>query len=179
MSHDRIDFDDLALIRAFAQIGVDCDKKISRLVSHLPKVVEESGIGIGKITQQDVAFRPTLRTVIYRQLFESEIYSHPYILLGIERDCLSIWLETPPGNEKKQTFHKSLSGILDRLQERNADWYVPSLGDRSYKDIVLKTPLIDLLVADDQSAVFAEFFQNALNDIKECGVIETLQESLR
>ena len=175
-SDDRLGFDDVALIRAFSHIGVDCDKKVTRLVGHLKGLLESSGIGVGTITQQDVIFRPTLRTVVYRQIFEKAVWDYPAILLGIKRDILAIWLEIAPNNEKKSTFNAALNGVLPELQNRNTGWHVPSLEDHTWRDVQLTSPLLDLLVVEDQEAHFVDFFRKALEDLKECGVIEALRE---
>ena len=135
-------------------------------------------IDVGKITQQDVIFRPSRRTVVYRQLFDKEVSAHPYIMLGIKRDSLIIWLETPQSNENKSAFNEVLNVALPKLQERNRGWHVCSLEDRNYRDVQLTSPLLDLLVAEDQEAYFVEFFRKALADLKECGVIEALREKI-
>ena len=68
--------------------------------------------------------------------------------------------------------------VLPKLQERNRGWHVCSLENRNCRDVQLTSPLLDLLVAEDQEAYFVEFFRKALADLKECDVIEALREKI-
>lgn len=176
MSRDRIDFDDLALLRAFSEIGIDCEKKINRLVGLLPDIIEEMGIGCGKIGQSATLFRTTLRAVSNRRLFEPEVWDYPTLMLGVKRNDLAVWLETVPSNEKKGAFNEVLQSLLPALHERNPRWHVCSPEDRTWRDIELRSPLVDLLVAEDQDAFFTDFFRRALDDLKQVRVVEAIRE---
>ena len=178
MSDDRLSFDDLALIRAFSYIGVECDKKIIRLVDQLPAVLEASGIGCGKITQQNVLFRPSRRTVVYRPLLDEQVSGYPWLFMGVEQNHLTVYVETTVTSDLKREFHEAIASVATKLTERDPRWFVHSLEDRLGKDVEITLPLLDLLVTEDQDDAFMQFFAKALDDINEAGVIEALRTTI-
>lgn len=96
MSSDRIEFDDIALLRAMHLIGNRCSNKCNRLVKQLSQVLEDSGVGDGKIISNPTNLTNYGRMTIKRKLFNSKLATHPYMQLGVEGDSLAILLETPP-----------------------------------------------------------------------------------
>ncbi len=178
MSDDQLGFDDIALIRAFSHLGVDCDKKIARLVGQLSNALEQSDIGCGRIIQQNVLFRPTRRTVVYRQIFDKEFSECPWVMLGVEKDHLVLYLETPPSHANKRKVYEALMSVAPKLMAIDPRWQVFSLEDRMGKDLEIRSSLLDLLVAADQDAVFLSFFRRALDGLKEAGVIEAVRASI-
>jgi len=179
MTNDRIEFDDLALLRAFASIGVDCDKKVTRLVAQLEGMLKEADIGEGKIALNQTLFRTYLRCTIYRYFFLPEEFPYPILVAGVEKDQLIVFIESAKGYAQKPAITQAIRSVEDRLKERNQEWRVPSPEDhQGLRDLEVRLPLTNLLVAPDQEAVFLEFFRKAFEDINQVGVVQAIQERL-
>ena len=176
MSEFELNFDDVALIRAFAAIGRDCEETINRLVEPLDALINDCGIAGGKRIHQKSLYKPSNRSVFYGTLFDSADCKHPLLFAGVSGSQIAIWLETAPGKEKKPIIHAVIQSVLPLLKERNADWQMDD--EDGWRDLEISRPLTSLLNATDQARKFESFFRAALEDLLETGVIEQLRERL-
>ena len=177
MGTARIEFDDLVLIRAFATIGVECDKKIASLVKPLEAMFDQVGIGEGKCTYQPTLFRTYLRSTVYRTLFRPEVSPYPGSGAGIEKDHLVVFIETASSHPSKALVSQAAQSVIGCLQERQATWRMVPSEDKNWRDLEIALPLVTLLVEPDQETVFREFFKRAFDDLKACRVVEAVRES--
>lgn len=175
MDEPDLNFDDVAIIRAFLAVGRDCEEKVNRLVETLSSLIKEHEVGDGSITHTKSLFKAFERSVVYRNLFASSLSMYPTLMAGIDGTDMAIWLDTAPGNANKTKIKAVLESLLPNLQTRNPDWRVL---DKGWPDIELRKPLITLLDAQNQPAQFVEFFEGALNDLKETHVVEMLSQAL-
>ena len=175
MTEVELNFDDVAIVRAFMAVGRDCEDKINRLVEPLTSLVEEQGIGQGVIYHQKSLFKASKRSMVYRRLLDAEISEYPWIWAGMDGASMAIWLDTAPKNVQKVKIESVLKSLLPELQARNQDWQV--LED-AWQVLELRKPLVSLLTAVDQASEFENFFSAALEDLRETGVAEQLRERL-
>ena len=176
MSDFEIDFDDVALIRAFTAMGRNCEDKINGLVELIAPIIRQVGIGHGDIAHQKVLFKGLQRSVMWRNAFDSSVSTYPQLMAGVEKGQLSIWLETAPTNSKKGIIRGVLLEALAELRQRNSAWEVPDAG---WPDIELRWPLARLLSNEDQGAAFTRFFRDALEDLREADILERIAEAIR
>lgn len=183
MSESRLDFNDVSLIRAFAALAKDCEEKVNGLVEPLTTVIEESGIGMGKIGRTSSLFKGLGRSDAYR-----ELATDSYLFVGIGgdsqtgQDFLSVWIETPAKHPEKLAFKASLRETANALRSRNPAWQMPSQdaesGWAAWDDLELTTPLASLLIASDQSEAVKSFVESALTDLKVTGVIDAFDRTI-
>lgn len=177
MADIELNFDDVALVRAFNKMGRDCEDKINRLVEPLVSLTDESGIGFGKATHQKSLYKAMLRSVIWRNLFDPNVCQYPHLYAGVSGSDMEVWIETAPSFEKKSDIHSRVKSLLPSLKDRNPDWEVNE-DEGMWWDLQLKMPLITLLNATDQASEFERFFSAALEDLKEVDVVEKLRPGL-
>ena len=161
MDNPNLEFDDVALIRAHAQIGRQAETKIDRLVAQCVPLLEASGIGVGNINHQQSLFKAMNRSVLFRGLCDPAISQYPTIVMGVASSSLSIWLETPPANNNKKAISDACEKMLPALRDRNAGWNIPK---HPWPDLDFRQDLSHLLAADDQEAAFKGFFEQVLAD---------------
>ena len=175
MADVELNFDDVALLRAFTAMGRDTEVKIDRMVEPLVSVIKESGIGYGNVTHSKTLFKPMQRSVVWRYVFEPKVCQYPSLWAGVTGAHLTIWFEAAMGYNKRSVIDSLVQSLLPSLNERNSGW---SVGDLSYQVLGLSKPLVSLLDAEGQTSEFQKFFEAALEDIRAVGFIETLKERL-
>jgi hypothetical protein len=157
-------------------MAFDTEKKINRLVAPLVAVLDNSGVGRTPVRHQKNSLLGGLtRCVVYRNLFN--ISGYPVLLMGVHKDSLAIWLETPAGSEKKAATQQAIESVKAKLR----DWTVFADGSTGY-DLELRVPLSVILSVPDQEAQEAyvkQFFTSALEDMKQAGVVEAIEQALR
>jgi hypothetical protein len=177
MTEVELNFDDVALIRAFYRMGRDSENKINRLVQPLESLLSESGLFDGKINHQRSLFKGMLRSVMHQKVFDPSIAGYPTMLAGVMNAKIAICLESAPMFEGKSAIRAVGQSLLPALKERNPHWRIND-EDGVWWDVVLELPLSNLLAADDQAKEFEVFFTAALSDLREVGVVERLRERL-
>lgn len=181
MSETRLDFNDVALIRAFGMLAKECEEKVNRLVAPLVDVLSASDIGSGPVDHTRALFKGNMRSIVYRTLAKDS-----YIYAGIggheEGDYLSVWIESPSRHPGKEAFKAALADLEGKLKERNAVWEVTpqhiTTGWAAWQDVELTAPLARLLAADDQVQEVVAFVRSALGDLHDCGVIEAFSNTI-
>jgi len=175
MSDTRLGFDDVALLRAFYRIGRDCEDKVNKFVELLKSLLIDQNIGHGDVTHEKVLYKASLRSTVYRNLFDPSLSVSSYIVAGIANDKMTLWLETAQRDNRKITITAVLESCFPMLIQRNPAW---RLNDKGGWDIKISQPLTSLLVAPDQVSEFSKFFVDAIEDIREARIIECLHDRL-
>jgi len=181
MSSSRFDFDDLALIRAFALIGTDCFNKVHALVAGLEEELADLLQGAYESCRQQKSLRSSFnRSVIYVKFLPEAkgLPASPGIYAGIVGGDACVCLESSPPSPAKAKLSKLALKFGPLLRERNANWEVID-DESSWSDLLLCKPLAWILAAEDQQAALREFIVGAIADLKEVGLIETLKEELQ
>jgi len=182
MANSKLDFDDLALVRAFAVIGVDCERKINGLVAGLEETIRDADVIRGTVRQQKNLYRTHVRSVCWGYLVpDSAMERSPQLALlaGIAESEMSVWIESSPTHDVKPATRKIMLTAEKSLTELNPNWVAKSEDDRSWLDLVLTEPLTSLLACDDQQETLVQFVSDALQDLKQVGVFAALEEELR
>ncbi|PQO33289.1 hypothetical protein C5Y96_10585 [Blastopirellula marina] len=178
MTEHRIDIEDLALIRAYAQQGNACAKRIHNLVSPVLQIFDESGITLFKQTHQKALFRPSVRSVVYGYLKEngkSKPAAELILWAGIHQDQAKVWIEVQPSASISTQVRAVVSDHLEALQSRNPAWQIPAPEESTWRVVHLCKPLAWLLVEDDQPGALAEFVRGGLEDLTVTGVVDAIQ----
>ncbi len=179
MTSQNIGIDDLALIRAFAVQGMNCEKRINNLVEPLVQSLNNSGIEFcSAVKHQQTLFRSYLRSTVHGSLIrDSATKPAPCMLLmaGIRRDEACVWIESSPACTWKSRFREICGERSESLKQQNPDWMVFAPDDSGWKDVLLTKPLPWLLVEDDQATALKTFVESAVNDLKSVGLITALQ----
>jgi hypothetical protein len=183
MANAKLDYNDVSLIRAFGFLSKDCEAKVNALVASLADVVEQSGIGKGEVEHQQSLFKGLMRSTVTRALAsDSAIYAGIGGNPESGGDYLSVWIESPAKHPQKQSFKARLRGLKDRLLQRNPKWVFCSqeaeTGWMAWDDAELTVPLVTLLVHDDQEEAIRRFVGDALNDLKETGVMDAFDKTI-
>ena len=177
MANSKLDFDDIALLRAFTSFGIDCERKINDLVAGLEETIREADIIRGEIKLQKTLFRTYIRSVCWGYLLpESTMEAHPHLALmaGIAGSEMTVWIESSPAHNAKSEIHKVMHSAEKSLTEQNPNWVAKSEDDGSWIDLVLSEPLTSLLATDHQQEILVQFVANALRDLKEVGILKKL-----
>jgi hypothetical protein len=181
MNEYRFKFDDLALMRAFSQIGFNCFSKVMRLATGCKPVLEELLTdSFSKCAVTNALDGPSNRSAAYIT-FSSENLgkSIPTTLYaGIEGGEARIWIENPQSSSAKPIVQQIVKRLKALLKERNASW--EAVHDSStWVDLQLSKPLDWILTADDQQAALNQFVAAAVNDLKEVGFIAAMRRELQ
>lgn len=178
MPEHRIDIEDLALIRAYAQQGKACANRIHNLVSQALQLYEESGISFGKKAHQKALFRPSVRSVVWAYLMEngkSKPNAELTLWAGVHKDQAMVSIEVNPNASISDEVRKLVSNHLEALQSRNPDWKIPAPEESSWRVVQLCKPLAWLLMEDDQPEAFAAFVRAGLEDLKATSIVTAIQ----
>ncbi len=183
MADTRLDYNDVSLIRAFAVLAQECEEKVEQLVEPLVEVMEKSGIGSGEVGRASSLFKGNGSAHVSRKLGQdSTVYAGIGGDTSDGQDFLSVWFDTPGKHAQKAAFRGQLKAIEPKLRERNQKWRVASeevqSGWAGWTDCHLTVPLATLLVADDQQKAVVTFVQDALNDLKETGIIDAFNRTI-
>jgi hypothetical protein len=181
MTDGRLDFDDVALLRAFAyeDRGKACEARVNSLVDSLVPTVNESGVGFGKADRHSGIFGTYNRCCVWRRLTaEGEIYKTPMLIAGVEGDYLIVWLESRPRYGKKEQIWSVVDKYLKKLRARQSDWSIPEPRSEWW-DLMIETPLTDLLSSANQQEYMQQFVRRALGDLRETGFFAALAEALK
>ncbi len=175
----RLDFDDLALIRAFDLIGKRTTERVDLLIASLVQVMASADLGGGAPLIWGKILQGHNRKVVGHSLLDPANKKPPYLFAGLTTEQglhVTVWLETSPKHAEKQALHQMLGRRLPLLLQRNSAWRVIPFEAMSYWDLELAVPAEHLLVADDQVTWIEEFVAKALDDLKATGVIEELRQ---
>jgi hypothetical protein len=177
MNETKIDFDDIALIRAFKLLGNDCERKINDLVAPLAAVFENSVEGIGNVTHQKSMFKASARSVVYATFSGTP---QPYIYAGIDGSKLRVWVESSRKDPSFKNLEQAIEDLLPVLMERNPNW-VSSISDssQSWAGLELSKPFHSILESEDQQSEVTDFVMRALENLKTSGFFIALKESLK
>lgn len=160
MPDAQLSFDDVALLRAFEQIGDDCRKKVDRLVDSLVGLFAESGLGHGQVgRKKDIFSSPLIRSMVWRHLFADDC---PDLMAGILGDAMVVWIQISPRHAHKAKIRSAVAGVLDALQKRHPAW---EQGEDDWWDLSISTSMASLLVAENQQATLKDFVSKALADL--------------
>jgi len=169
-----LEFDDVAFLRANAQIGRQVETKIDRLVSQLKSVLEACGVGQGPITHQQSLYKPMRRSAIYRAL--CEVGQYPTIMMGVDRWYVQLWVETAPTNSNKKPIREACQELLPALQARDSRWNIP---EHPWPDLEIRQDINELLAATDQQSAFLGFFELALDGLKAVDIQGRLTQAMQ
>ncbi|HSZ59677.1 MAG TPA: hypothetical protein VK797_28800 [Tepidisphaeraceae bacterium] len=170
MLDSKLDFNDIALIRAFSVLGRECELKINRLVGTLEPVIAKSGIGYG-----DVKLRPNLYGQgsccwIERRLLSTE-EDAPYFgsSIGCDQEfgdyaSVDIWFS--PKHPRRQELMDAISEKLPLLTKRDPRWTLGSPVAADWTALYLWRPLTDFLSEPEQEKALASFVSSATEDLK-------------
>lgn len=180
MSDNRFGFDDLALMRAFAQIGFTCFGKVKDLVAGCQAVLEEQlTVDCDKPRLLKALNGPANRSAAYVTFHAINLGRAvpPTLYAGIEGGQARVWIENPQSSPAKQIVRRVVQQHAAQLQKRNGEWEVVE-DSSSWADLSLRRPLEWLLTADDQQAALNEFVAAAVSDLKASGLITELAHAL-
>ncbi|MCC9608769.1 hypothetical protein LOC68_08605 [Blastopirellula sp. JC732] len=180
MSDHRIDIEDLALIRAYAQQGKACASRIHSLVSPLRQVFEQSGIWFEKVAHQKALFRPSVRSMVWGYLVPNgkrKPTMELSLCAGIHRDVARVWIEVSPSSPISSQVRNAVADHFEALQKRNPEWTIPDPEESTWRVVNIVKPLAWLLMQEDQAGAVAEFVEGCLEDLKQAGVIEAVQRA--
>jgi hypothetical protein len=178
MSDARLDYNDVSLIRAYAQLAKECESKVNRLVEPLLELIEKSGIGKGEVTHTQSLFRGQMCSYAER---DTDNQSWVYAGIGGDPesgdDYLMVGIESARSNPQKPAFKTYLKSVAAKLQQRN--WNLPSQeSDGEWMDLSRVTPLASLLIVEDQQKAVTDFVRTALADLKEFGVVDAFNKTV-
>ncbi|EAQ78800.1 hypothetical protein [Blastopirellula marina] len=178
MNDHRIDIEDLALIRAYAQQGKACASRIHSLVSPLLQVFADSKIAFEKVAHQKALFRPSVRSVVWGYLVANgKRKPVPELCLwaGVHRDRARVWIEVSPNSPISSQVRSAIAERIGPLQARDPDWAIPAPEESAWRVVHISKPLAWLLMEEDQAGALAEFVRVAVEDLKQAGVVDALQ----
>lgn len=182
MTCNRLELEDVAILRAFARIGIDCERKVNSLVAGLEEIIRQSGLATGRTTLQKTLFRTYVRSVVFSYLVpdkQASACGSPAIMAGVLGDEAVVWIESSPPGPAKALIRKLGRTLEAALQSRNPSWRVMPDEDRRWYDITVSMPLVKVLAADDQREAMVSFVRAAIEDMRAVGFAERLLDELQ
>lgn len=175
MASERFEFDDLAILRAFAIRGAACFRKTNALVASLKDTVASARLPFESVTAHHALRGPSTRSAINGKLLP-ELKGRPIppsLFAGIVGGEARIWLESSPNSPAKKLFSLLCEKYIGALQARNSQWIVES-SKEVWPDLILGKRLDFLLAVDDQTSELNRFVRDALDDLEATGVTREL-----
>jgi len=176
MTSDRIEFDDLAILRAFAIRGAACFRKTNALVASLKDTLASAKLPFVSVTAHHALRGPNTRSAINGKLLPDRKSKPipPSLFAGIVGGEARVWLESSPNSPAKQLFSQLCEKYIASLQARNANWIAES-SKESWPDLTLSKRLDFLLAVDDQASAIKNFVTQALDDLEVTGFTDQLR----
>ena len=174
MSNLKIDFNDVALMRAFGALRADLDSKLQRLMLPLKTLLEKSGVGHGEVEASRSLFNSGAYFYV-RRPFAPESKAFLYAAVGVDsthHDYLSVWLELP--TEESRRREAGLRRLVAELKNQDSAWNTWASreqdGLQEWADPEKTISLTSLLDSSDQEQAIGQFVQQALNELKKAGI---------
>jgi len=168
MTETKIDFNDVALIRAFSKIGRDCEERVNTLMEAVRPVIEKSAIGHGKINTIHQLYKWSDNSTLQQFLvpgWTKDADPDMEVCMGHLNDfgdCMGVWLLMSPKHPKWDAVRKAVGPSLKKLIGRNPKWESGSNEAGDWVLLVLAVPLTDLLAAENQQQAWVAFVKAAL-----------------
>ena len=125
MPETTLDFNDIALIRAFSQIGMDCENKVNGLVEGLLPIVKKSGVGNGVPKAYQRLYKSNSCAGIDRFIVPQRVKNNdPSLDVSIGYtdgfgDYMGVWILMSPMHEKWPSVREAVVLPLKKLRKRN------------------------------------------------------------
>lgn len=180
MSDTRIDFDDVALLRAFGdERGKVCQQRVEALVESLSPTIAESDVGVGDVATKGTLFGAYNTHYAWRPFGPKGVEGRdPVVIVGVEGDSLIVWIQTRPGHPKKHKVRDLVSKHLKDLRARNTEWKVPEQRRSEWWELLIEEPLVGLLAAKDQVEYARTFVRRCLADLSETGLAKEIAQAI-
>jgi hypothetical protein len=176
----QLNFNDVALMRAFVKIGEECDQKIKDLLLAASALITESSIGVGAVSKPKKFFRPEGYANVWRWLVPGwETDYDPWIYISFcceepNEDYFDIGLSMSSDHPKVDAVRKAASLLYPKLTERNSRWKQGTGEADDFTIVRVSYPLTSLLAVDNQHERFTELIRSGLNDLKTTGVVTAI-----
>lgn len=176
MDSDRFEFDDLAILRAFAIRGAACFRKTNALVGSLKETVAAANLPFVSVTAHHALRGPSTRSAINGKLMPDTKGkpTPPSLYAGVVGGELCVWLESSPNSPAKAGLYQLAQKHIAALQARNDQWVAES-SNETWPDLTLSRRLDFLLTADDQQLAMQDFVRRAIDDLEVAGFISDLR----
>lgn len=177
MSKNKLGIDDLALMRAFATHGLECERKVNALVQPMMEAMSHSGISFSNAPKpQTTLFKTYKRSAAFAYLIPEDAckpFHYLSLMVGIHHEDAFVLIESNKTCPWKPRIKRICQEAEAALRERNPDWQF--LDTSGWNDLTLRKGLAWLLIEEDQAAALRTFVQAAIEDLKATGVINALQ----
>jgi hypothetical protein len=179
MSDDRMDFDDVALLRAFAdERGKLCQQRVEVIVKSLVPMIAGSDVGVGDVATGGKLFGAYNTYYAWRPFAPKGAEGKdPVLIVGVEGDSLVVWIQTRPGHPKKNKVRDLVVTHLEDLRSRNSEWKVPEQSE--WCDLLIEEPLVRLLAAKSQLDHARNFVQGSLGNLSKTGLAAAITQVLK
>jgi hypothetical protein len=168
----ELTFDDVALLRAFDQYGLESKQKVARLVTSCLERLRQLPLSL-EWAFQDHTFLLSRRCCQWAYLTPKKGIC---LFVGIWAAEVCVWIETQPSRAAlKSKVRSQCRELLSALRERRTEWQVVE-EKLDWYDAYYSIPMTCLLTANDQPTLFTDMVLNAVNDMLETGLISKLME---
>ena len=177
MDDSRLELDDVALLRALAAIGQSCSQKIRGLVNQFEQILKGTGANFVDIRMSTPRFFHRADGIEYGVSARCTNNESGEISLSakVVVDQVKVTIGTyPKGCVANQKTREILNRFKDQLTHRHADWVFFGVDESEYRVAEISKPLISVLAEDDWESPLMQFVQDAVNDVKELGLLATL-----
>lgn len=175
---EQFDFDDISVLRAFAQVGVRAGHKVNKLVEGLIPVLERMDAGIGNVRMTKASiFGGHMRCILIQSLSPTG-EGYPLLFAGIHlspQPAFRLVIEMAPRYERRQDIYKSFERRLPILDDVGSNWDLTPWDDYSWHLLVSVVPLEHLLSQDDQQAWLSDYTCRELTALKESGLVDDIR----
>ena len=179
MEEQNLEFNDIALMKAFSEIGKQCQNKLDVIVKGFERIFEEENVGYGEVNKWGQFFKTPNETLFtrYRRL-NSKGKAWVWLYTGIYNSTVSVFIAS---NIEPQEQKKKVTSVLkeqyDELKHRTqlgGYWDRGPGGYNVQRDLTYSVPLENILASPNQGDCIIEVVRFAIRHLKTFGIIEQL-----
>jgi hypothetical protein len=183
----RLDFNDIALIRAFTSIGRECERKVNALIKSIEPLVAEIDVG-GEMMIYQMLYKVHSNSCVGRRLVgDSTKESEPTLWVSIgcgeesEGDYMCVNIEMSPKHAQWDAVRKVVTPVNEKLLrfKRTPGWTTWQSEDQDGWNLMcLSAPLTSLLASENQEEEFNRFVRQGLADLTESGALTAISHAI-
>jgi hypothetical protein len=177
VERDELAFDDVALLRAVARMGRELVRRVDGLVEQAAGMFEEVGVGVGETKRQSNLLSGYMRSIVWRYLYSWD--TSLSVSAGIVTEGgvdVVVWVEASSKHPAKAEVQKFVRKHLPVLESADPRWRIPDGGSwKAWWDVEIRSPLEQLLAADDQVEELKGFIRGALEQLRDSGLLKDLE----
>jgi hypothetical protein len=181
MSDQKLTFNELAFLKAASQVGNNCFRAVDKLVASVPDV-----FGDVFKNREMCSGQSKSGPLFFKSDEPNRVESWPLlendekvrIGAGVYMDSITVYIESPPKWSGKGALRAAIEKHDEKLKAEVGRWENFRV-DSSWVwwDLAYRAPLELVLGGGEQDEIFKGTIRDALETLRESGILEAIQEA--